>query len=67
MNCGGQIGGFFAPIVVGYIVNLTSSFTGGFLFMMAGLVIGAACFLALHPALRRRALDLSPGADARTV
>ncbi len=55
VNCGGQIGGFFAPIVVGYLVSFTGgSFTGGFLFMMAGLVIGAACFLALHPALRRR-------------
>lgn len=56
VNCGGQIGGFFAPIVVGYLVDATASFTGGFLFMMAGLVVGAACFAALHPALRRPAV-----------
>jgi sugar phosphate permease len=48
VNCGGQIGGFFAPIVVGVIVSATGSFTGGFLFMMTGLVISAACFTALH-------------------
>jgi sugar phosphate permease len=54
INCGGQIGGFVAPIVVGYLVSATASFTGGFLFMMAGLVVSALCLAALHPALRRR-------------
>jgi sugar phosphate permease len=53
VNCGGQIGGFFAPIIVGLIVSKTGSFTGGFLFMIAGLVISGACFTLLHPILRR--------------
>ena len=55
VNCGGQIGGFVAPIAVGALVGATGSFTGGFLFMMAGLVVSAGCFAALHPVLRRRA------------
>lgn len=52
VNCGGQIGGFFAPIVVGLLVSATGSFTGGFLFMIAGLLVAAICFLTLHPRLR---------------
>lgn len=53
VNCGGQIGGFFAPIVVGLIVSRTGSFTGGFLFMIAALVISAICFAVLQPILRK--------------
>jgi len=52
VNCGGQIGGFFAPIVVGYIVNQTASFTGGFLFMIGALLIGATCFIVLQATKR---------------
>jgi sugar phosphate permease len=52
VNCGGQIGGFFAPIVVGWIVGQTSSFTGGFIFMNVALAIAAACFLLLHVVMR---------------
>jgi sugar phosphate permease len=54
VNCGGQIGGIFAPIVVGLIVSHTGAFTDGFVFMIAVLVISALCFTALHPILRRR-------------
>ncbi len=53
VNCGGQIGGIFAPIVVGLIVSHTGSFTGGFMFMIAALLVSALCFAALHPILRR--------------
>jgi len=63
VNTGGQIGGFFAPIVVGYIVNETASFTGGFLFMIGALVIGALCFIALQASNRDWAnRKLSPSA-----
>lgn len=55
VNCGGQIGGFFAPVIVGYLVSFTGSFTGGFMFMIAALAISAICFALLHPALQRRA------------
>ncbi|MFP3559359.1 MFS transporter [Paraburkholderia sp. SIMBA_049] len=48
VNLGGQVGGFFAPIVVGYAVSATGSFTGGFLFMIAALFISALCFTILH-------------------
>jgi sugar phosphate permease len=52
ISCGGQIGGFFAPIVVGWIVGKTSSFTGGFIFMNAALAVAAICFLLLHVVIR---------------
>ena len=48
VNFGGQIGGFFAPIIVGEIVHSTKSFTGGFLFMMAALVLAAASLFRLQ-------------------
>jgi sugar phosphate permease len=54
VNCGGQIGGFFAPIVVGWIVGRTASFTGGFIFMNVALAIAAVCFLFLHAVVRSR-------------
>jgi len=53
VNCGGQIGGFFAPIVVGLIVSHTGSFSGGFIFMIVALVIAAVCFGVLQPVLRK--------------
>ncbi len=48
VNLGGQIGGFFAPIVVGALVTRTHSFTDGFLFMTAALVLAAICLLRLQ-------------------
>jgi sugar phosphate permease len=47
VSTGGQIGGFLAPIVVGYIVKSTGSFERGFLFMIAALCCSALCYLAL--------------------
>ena len=49
ISTGGQAGGFLAPIVIGYIVKATGSFTGGFLFMIAALCISALCYLTLSP------------------
>jgi MFS transporter, ACS family, D-galactonate transporter len=49
VSTGGQAGGFFAPIVIGYIVKATGSFTGGFLFMIAALCVSAWCYFALSP------------------
>jgi len=48
VNFGGQIGGFAAPIVVGALVTHTHSFTDGFLFMTAALVLAAASLLWLQ-------------------
>lgn len=67
VNCGGQIGGFVAPVAIGYLVALTHGFTGGFLFMMAGLVLSAACFAALHPALTRPAGSGEPPQPRRVA
>jgi sugar phosphate permease len=55
VNLGGQIGGFFAPIVVGEIVQQTKSFTGGFLFMIAALVLSSVCLFCLQTIDQRRA------------
>jgi sugar phosphate permease len=48
VNFGGQIGGFFAPIVVGAIVTATKSYSGGFVFMIGALVVAAASAFALQ-------------------
>jgi len=62
VNFGGQIGGFFAPIVVGAIVTATKSYSGGFIFMIVALVVAAAGAFTLQqlqsqpaPALGARA------------
>ncbi|HEX5323293.1 MAG TPA: MFS transporter, partial [Capsulimonadaceae bacterium] len=54
VNLGGQIGGFFAPIVVGEIVQQTKSFTGGFLFMIAALVLASISLFLLQATGRRQ-------------
>jgi sugar phosphate permease len=48
VNFGGQIGGFFAPIVVGAIVGATKSYSGGFIFMICALLLSAASLLWLQ-------------------
>ena len=48
VNFGGQIGGFFAPIVVGAIVTATKSYSGGFIFMIGALVVAAASAFTLQ-------------------
>ena len=58
VNFGGQIGGFFAPIVVGAIVGATKSFSGGFVFMIAALLVSAATLIWLQVTSRR---DELPG------
>jgi sugar phosphate permease len=55
VNLGGQIGGFFAPIVVGAIVTATKSFSGGFVFMSGALLLSALSLLWLELTLNRRA------------
>ncbi|MEH6907724.1 MFS transporter [Neobacillus drentensis] len=46
-NFGGQIGGFISPLVVGYLVNTTGSFTDGFLFMIATLIASSIALFGL--------------------
>jgi len=48
VNMGGQAGGILAPVVVGRIVDATHSFTGGFAFMIAALILSALSLALLH-------------------
>ena len=43
----GQLGGFVAPMIIGYLVHETGSFTSGFLFMMASLCLSAVAYATL--------------------
>ena len=66
VNFGGQIGGFFAPIVVGKIVASTGSYTGGFVFMIVAVLCAAvAISFTRNPVAREskpESLELvSPG------
>ena len=47
-NFGGQIGGFFSPIVVGTIVQHTKSYSGGFIVMIVALVLAALAMIAIQ-------------------
>jgi sugar phosphate permease len=57
VNTAGQIGGAVAPVVVGFMVSETGNFATGFGFMVIGLLIAAACLLAVG-----RLLVLKPAA-----
>ena len=52
VNFGGQIGGFFAPIVVGKIVASTGSYSGGFVFMIVAVVLAAVAISFTRRATR---------------
>lgn len=47
INTGGQLGGFVAPLAVGFAVHETGSFADGFLFMIGALCLSAASYLTL--------------------
>jgi len=64
VNFGGQIGGFIAPITVGAIVSATGSFSGGFLFMIGGVVLSAVVLFWLQ-VLQNKARRLSTGDVSR--
>ena len=49
MNMMGNLGGVLSPIVTGYFVEQTGSWTGTFYVAAAAYVVGALCWLALDP------------------
>jgi ACS family hexuronate transporter-like MFS transporter len=49
-----QIGGFVAPLVIGFLVDATGTFAAGFGFMIVALCVTAASQLAVMPFLRAR-------------
>jgi sugar phosphate permease len=55
VNTAGQIGGAAAPVIVGFLVDATGTFAGGFDFMVVGLCVAAACLLAVVPLLSGKA------------
>ena len=49
MNMMGNFGGFLSPIVTGYVVEQTGSWTGTFYAAAGVYVLGALCWIALDP------------------
>jgi ACS family glucarate transporter-like MFS transporter len=49
MNMMGNLGGFLSPIVTGYVVERTGSWTGTFYAAAGVYVIGALCWMVLDP------------------
>jgi len=49
MNMMGNLGGFLSPIVTGYVVEQTGSWTGTFYAAAGVYVLGALCWIALDP------------------
>ncbi len=49
MNMMGNLGGFVSPIVTGYVVERTGSWTGTFYAAASVYVLGALCWMALDP------------------
>jgi MFS family permease len=54
INTGGQIGGLVAPLVVGYLVKTSGTFSSGFIFMISALAVGALCFGGLQLQMNRK-------------
>jgi len=61
INTGGQIGGFIAPLVVGYLVKTSGTFSSGFLFMIGSLVLGALCFAGVQMQVSRGETAVATG------
>ncbi len=54
INTGGQIGGFIAPMVIGYLVQMyAGSYWAGFAFMEISLVLSALLLLVVRPNAER--------------
>ena len=49
MNMMGNLGGFIAPIVTGYILDLTGNWSLVFQFSSVVYLLGAACWMLLDP------------------
>ena len=55
INSVGNLGGFFGPYLVGYVKNVTQSFSGGLLVLAAIVLVGSALALTRSPRPGQRA------------
>ena len=47
INAVGNLGGFVGPMVMGYLVNRTHSFSAGLLYLVASLIVSGLLMLAV--------------------
>jgi nitrate/nitrite transporter NarK len=47
INTGGQIGGFLAPMAIGFLIEATGSYESGFALMAGGLIVAGLLVLTL--------------------
>lgn len=62
-NTFGNVAAITTPIVIGYIVKGTGSFTGALVFVAANALVAIACYLVLVGEIRRVELPCSPLAN----
>jgi len=55
INSVGNLGGFVGPLVMGYLVTRTRSFTAGLLYLVGSLCLSGLLMLAVGIGPRRRA------------
>ncbi|GKX64702.1 MFS transporter [Pragia fontium] len=48
INTGGTLGGFVAPIAIGYLVSMTNSFASAFIFLAAAMVVSGLVVIPLR-------------------
>lgn len=48
INTGGTLGGFVAPIVIGYLVSMTNSFASAFVFLASCMVVSSLVVIPLR-------------------
>lgn len=48
INTGGTLGGFVAPIVIGYLVSMTNSFASAFIFLACSMVVSGLVVIPLR-------------------
>jgi MFS transporter, ACS family, tartrate transporter len=54
INSVGNLGGFFGPLVMGYLVNRTQSFTAGLLYLVGSFIVSGVLMLTVGAGCDRR-------------
>jgi len=63
INGFGNLGGFFGPLVLGYLNRRTGNFTSGFELLGIAMLVGAAMCFLVNPARKETALEAAPKLD----